>query len=123
MLAIFLGHVFGAALGTRVELGRPLTRRERRDALVKESRFLLLVVPPLGILVVLWLVGISYTRIIQVIVVAGVLSLGFWGGLAGRRARLTGWGLAASVAYGLVVGALILLMQAWLRPGQGNLRQ
>jgi hypothetical protein len=74
-------------LGLGVELRRPLTRRERRDVLVKESRLLLLVVPPLGMLVVLRLVGLSYTRIIQVIVVAGVLSLGFWGGLAGRRAR------------------------------------
>jgi hypothetical protein len=123
MLAIVLGHIFGAALGTRVERGRPLTRRERRNVLVKESRLLLLVVPPLGMLVVLRLVGMSYTRIIQVIVIAGVLWLGFWGGLAGRRARLTGWALVASVAYGLVVGGLILVLQALLRPGQGNLRQ
>jgi hypothetical protein len=29
-VAIFLGHVFGAGLGTRVALGRKLSRRERR---------------------------------------------------------------------------------------------
>ena len=122
MLAIFLGHVFGASLGTRVELGRPLTRRERRDVLVEEARFLLLLVPPLGILVVLSFIGISYTRIIQVVVLAGVLSLGFWGGLAGRRAHLTGWRLVASIVFGLVVGGLVLVLQAFLRPGQGTLR-
>jgi hypothetical protein len=120
--AVFLGHVFGAALGTRVELGRPLTRREHREVLVKESRFLLLLVPPLGILVVLRIAGLSYTRIIQVVVIAGVLSLGFWGAVAGRRARLTGWAMVASVAYGLVIGGLILFLQALLRPGEGSLR-
>ena len=56
------------------------------------------------------------------IVLLGVLSLGFWGGLAGHRARLTGWRLLASIAYGLLVGVLILGLQAILRPGQGNLR-
>jgi hypothetical protein len=121
-LAVFLGHVFGAALGTRVELGRPLTRHEHRDVLVKESRLLLLLVPPLGILVVLRIAGLSYTRIIQVVVIAGVLSLGFWGAVAGRRARLTGWAMVASVAYGLVIGGLILCLQALLRPGEGNLQ-
>ena len=36
ILAIFLSHVFGAALGTRVALGRPLTRGERRAVFVEE---------------------------------------------------------------------------------------
>jgi hypothetical protein len=89
--AIFLSHVFGAALGTRVALGRPLTRRERRAVFVEECRFLLVAVPPLAILVVLAIAGVSYTRIIQVIVLTGVLSLGVWGGVGGRRAWLTGW--------------------------------
>jgi hypothetical protein len=123
MLCIFLGHVFGAALGTRVELGRPLTRREGRRVLVKESRFLLLLVPPLGILVALTIVGVSYTRIIQVIVIVGTLSLGYWGAVAGLRARLTGWALAASIGYGLFLGSLILVLLTLLRPGQGTLRQ
>ena len=45
MLAIFLGHVFGAGMGTRVQFGRPLTGAERRAVFVEESRFLLLLVP------------------------------------------------------------------------------
>ena len=117
ILAIFLGHVFGAALGTRVALGRPLTRRERRTVFVEECRFLLIAVPPLVILVVLTIAGVSYSRIIQVIVVGGVLSLGVWGGAAGRRAGLTGWALVLSVAYGLLLGGIILVLQAVLQPG------
>ena len=71
MLAIFLGHLFGAELGTRVAL-----------------------------------------------VVTGVVSLGVWGGVAGRRAGLTGWRLAAATGYGLLLGCVILALQALLQPGQ-----
>jgi hypothetical protein len=122
ILAIFLGHVFGAALGTRVALGRRLTRHERRAVFVEECRFLLVAVPPLAILVVLAAAGVSYTRIIQVIVLAGVLSLGVWGGVAGRRAGLTGWALVFSIAYGLLLGGIILVLQAMLQPGHDPFR-
>jgi hypothetical protein len=122
ILAIFMGHVFGAALGTRVSLGRPLTRQERRAVFVEECRFLLVAVPPLVILVVLAIVGVSYTRIIQVIVFTGVLSLGIWGGVAGRRAGLTGWALVLSIASGLVLGGIILVLQAVLQPGHEPFR-
>ena len=122
ILAIFLGHVFGAALGIRVAVGRSLTRTERRSVVVEECRFLLVAVPPLAVLAVLDLAGISYSRIIQVIVLGGVLSLGVWGGMAGRRAGLRGWGLVLSVAYGLLVGAIILVLQAFLEPGRNPFR-
>ena len=122
VLAIFLGHVFGAALGTRVAVGRPLTRPERRAVFLEECRFLLVAVPPLAILLVLTMAGVSYSRIIQVIVLTGVLSLGVWGGVAGRRAGLTGWPLVLSIAYGLVLGATILVLQAVLQPGNDPFR-
>jgi hypothetical protein len=122
ILAIFLGHVFGAALGTRVALGRTLSRREHRAVFVEECRFLLVAVLPLAILVVLTIAGVSYTRIIQVIILTGVLSLGVWGGVAGRRAGLTGWALVFSIAYGLLVGGLILVFQALLQPGHDPFR-
>ena len=122
ILAIFLSHVFGAALGTRVALGRPLSRRERRAVFVEECRFLLVAVPPLAILVLLAIAGISYARIIQVIVLTGVLSLGVWGGLAGRRAGVTGWAMVLPIAYGLLLGAIILALQAFLQPGQEPFR-
>jgi hypothetical protein len=121
-VAIFLGHVFGAGLGTRVALGRKSSRRERRAVFVEECRFLLVPVLPLTILVVLAIAGVSYTRIIQVIVLAGVLSLGVWGGVAGRRAGLTGWPLLISIAYGLLVGGIILALQAILQPGHNPFR-
>jgi hypothetical protein len=99
-----------------------LTQHERRAVFAAESRFLLVVVPPVGIFVVLSAADVSYTRIIQVIVISGVLSLGVWGGVAGRRARLTGWALMASIAYGLFVGGIVLVLQAVLQPGHAFLQ-
>ena len=117
VIAIFMSHVFAAALAHRVTLGKPLSRGERRAVLVKESRFLLIAVPPLVLLMLLAAAGVSYNRAISVIIGVGVLSLGFWGGLAGRRSGLTGWPFVVSVLYGLVLGGLILGLQAWLQPG------
>jgi hypothetical protein len=37
ILAIFMGQVFGAALGTRVALDRPLTRHERGQSSWKSA--------------------------------------------------------------------------------------
>jgi Na+/H+ antiporter NhaC len=99
-----------------------LSRRERRAVFVEECRFLLIPVLPLAILVVLAIAGVSYTRIIQVIVLTGVLSLGFWGGVAGQRAGLTGWVLVLSIAYGLLLGGIILVLQAMLQPGNDPFR-
>src|SRR5262245_9585106 len=123
MLAIFFSHLFGAELGTRVAIGRPLTRPERRAAFVEECRFLIVLVPPVFILIVLSVAGVSYGHIIQVIVLAGVASPGVSGGVAGHRAGLTGWGLVASAAYGLLLGGLILALQALLQPGQDPFQQ
>jgi hypothetical protein len=118
ILAIFLSHLFGAELGTRVALGRSLTWRERRAAFVEECRFLIVPVPPILILIALSLAGVSYGRSIQVIILTGVASLGVWGGLAGRRAGLSGWGIVASTAFGLLLGGVFLVLQALLQPGQ-----
>ncbi|HZM66323.1 MAG TPA: hypothetical protein VFC16_08490 [Nakamurella sp.] len=117
VLAIFLSHIFAAALAHRVTTGKRLSARERRAVLVKESRFLLIAVPPLGVLLVLAAVGVSYARAIQVDVGLGVLSLGFWSGLAGRRAGLTGWAFVVAVLYGLGVGGLMVGLHTVLQPG------
>jgi len=45
-----------------------------------------------------------------------------WGGVAGRRAGLTGSCLVLSVLYGLMLGGLVLVLQALLQPGQNPFR-
>ena len=117
VIAMFLSHVFGAVLAHRVEFGRGLTRHERTGVLAAESVFLLLAVPPLALLFVLSAAGVSYPRAIQSILLLGVMSLGFWGGLAGHRSGLAGWAVVACVLCGLAVGATVLVLQAVLQPG------
>ena len=123
VMAIFLSHLFGAELGTRVALGRPMTWRERRKAFVEECRFLVVAIPPVLILIVLSLAGVAYARTIQVIVLVGVASLGVWGGIAGHRAGLTYRGVVMSTACGLLLGCVILVLQALLQPGQQPFQQ
>jgi hypothetical protein len=67
IVAIFASHVFAGVLAKRVQLGRSLTGRERLALLVRESRFLLLALPPLALLSALSAIGLSYTSTIQVI--------------------------------------------------------
>lgn len=117
LLAIFASHLFGSTLAARVKLGRTLSGPERKTLLLTESRFLLVAVPPLTLLAVLAAFGVAYTRIIHVIVLLGIASLGFWAGFAGRIAGLTGWRLTLCVAYGLGMGGLTLVLQAILQPG------
>ena len=117
IVAIFAAHLFAGVLAERLELGRSLTKHERITLIAREARFLLLAVPPMMLLAALSAVGVSYTRTIQVIILAGIASLGFWGGVAGRRTGLTGWRLVLCVTYGLGLGALTLVLQAILQPG------
>ena len=118
IVAMFLSHVFSGVIAKQVALGRSLNGAERMDAVQSEVRFLWLAVPPTMLTVVLHLAGVALTDCIQIIVWVGVASLGFWGGLAGRRAGFTGWQLVLAVLAGLVVGFLVLAIQVFLQPGE-----
>jgi hypothetical protein len=122
VLAMFLSHVYATGLALRVRAGRTLTWEERRSVVQAEAWILLLLVPPFALLTVLNMADVGYTHIVQAIVWTGVVSLGVWCAVAGRRADLRGWALVASVAFGLLLGALILLLQTVLQPGQATLR-
>lgn len=100
VLAMFLSHVFSASLALQVSLGRPVTMAERLAIMRRESRFLLLCVPPLLLTGVLVLIGLSLNDAIRWALLLGTVSLGYWGGLAGRRAGLSGWRLARAVMGG-----------------------
>ena len=117
LLAMFLSHVFAASLAQQVEKGGYLTNVERLTIVRSESRFLLLGVPPLVFIGVLTLLGASLQDATRALPTLGAISLGFFGGVAGRRAGFTGWHLVLAVLAGLMVGALILALQVILQPG------
>jgi hypothetical protein len=119
VVAVFTSHVFSGAIAWRLDLGRTLHGDERVRLLIREARFLLIAVPPLVLLTTLSLFGVPYPRTIQVIILVGIGSLGFWGGVTGRRAGLSASGVAGCALCGLAIGGLTLVLQAILQPGQG----
>jgi hypothetical protein len=117
VLAEVVAHVFAASIAQQVDLERTATNRKRLRIMRAESPFLVVAVPPVAMVVILYLVGVSLSDCIQVVLCVGVMSLGFWGGVAGRRAGLTGWHLALSVVAGLIVGFVVFGLQVLLKPG------
>ena len=121
VLAIFVSHVFAASLARQAELHRRPGRNEAMKIIRTESRFLLLAVPALALLIILTVAGVSLSHAIQAVIFLEGASLGFWGFVAGRRAELTGWPLARTVIFGLIVGLLVLALQVFLQPGKASL--
>jgi hypothetical protein len=118
ILAMFIAHVFSASLARQVAEGRRLRWEERVTIMRAEARFLLLAVPPLAVLAVTQVAGLSLKWSINITVWAGAASLGYWGYIAGRRAGFRRWQLAGAIAGGLLVGLVILVLQVALQPGK-----
>ena len=118
ILAMFLAHVFSAAMAQHVATGRILLRKEWAGLVRSEAPFLMLAVPPLLIVSVLFVVGVTLNDAIRITLLVGTASLGFWGYIAGRRAGFVGWRMVAIVAAGLSIGILVLLIQVFLQPGK-----
>ncbi len=118
VLAIVITHVFSASVALEVELGRRPTRREWITKVRFESGFLLLALPPVAILIILKLAGVSLNDSIRVIIWVEALSLSLWAGLAAHRAGLRGRSLAMAVVAGLVVSGIVLALLVILEPGK-----
>jgi hypothetical protein len=118
VVAMFLAHVFSAAVAQQVELERPITGGDWVGIVRAESRFLLLCVPPLAIVSVLFALGVSLTNAIRVTLWLEAASLGYWGFVAARRSGLVGWRVVGLVVAGLVIGLVVLLLQVALQPGK-----
>ena len=118
VIAIFTSHIFSASLVQQVELGRRPTMREWLATARFESRFLLLAVPPLVVLLVLRFANVTLSDAVQVVIWLEAVSLSFWAGLAAWYAGLRGRSLALSVLGGLAVGTIVLLLQVVLQPGR-----
>lgn len=120
IVAIFTSHVFSSSLVQMVDLGRRPTVGEWLVTVRFESRFLLLAVPPLVVLLLLDLVGFALGDSIRAVIILEALLLGFWAGLAAWYAGLRGRSLALAVVAGLAVSCLVLLLQVTLQPGKAR---
>jgi hypothetical protein len=118
LVAMVIGHVFATSLAAYPALGRRPTRRELLSIVLRESRFLLVCVPQIVLLVVLTLAGLGLNDTVRVLIWTGPAALGFWGGVAARRAGLRRRGIALGVITGVAVGGAVLLLQVFLQPGK-----
>ncbi len=121
VIAICTTHVFSGSLVQLVELGRWPTMREWLVMARFESRFLLLAVPPLVVLLVLRLADVALVDAVRVVIWLEALSLSFWAGLAGWYAGLRGRFLVLSILAGLVISGVVLLLKVVLQPGRAGL--
>jgi hypothetical protein len=118
VVAIFTSHVFSTTLVKQVEFGRRPTRSEWFANVRYESRFLLLVVPPVALLAVLRLATVPLEDCIRVVIFAESLSLSFWTGFAAWLAGLPRRSIVLAVLAGLVVGSVVVAVQVVLQPGR-----
>lgn len=80
-------------------------------------QFMLVAVPPLVVLALTSLVlQQNPSESLRSMLVLGVVSLGFWGGLAGWRVGLRRFRLAMAIAAGLGAGLIVLAFQLALKP-------
>jgi hypothetical protein len=118
VIAIVIGHVFAATVAAYPAVGRRPTRSELLHIVRRESRFLLVCVPQIFLLLVLTLAGLGLNHTVRVLIWVGPALLGFWSGVAARRAGLRARGVALGVILGLAVGGAVLLLQVFLQPGK-----
>jgi hypothetical protein len=117
VVAMVIGHVFAATLAAYAELRRRPNEQELFMIVRSESWFLLVCVPQIVLLLALKLTGVSLDESVRVVIWTSAASLGFWGGVAARRAGLRGRGIALGVMVGLAAGGVVLLVQVFLQPG------
>jgi len=118
VVAMVIGHVFSASLAAYSAMHRPPTQREVLKIVRQQSRFLFVCLPQIVLLFVLTLAGLSLHDTVVVVIWVSAASLGFWGGLAARRAGLGHRGIALGVLAGLAAGGAVLLLRVFLQPGE-----
>ena len=118
VIAIFTSHVFSTTLVLQIELGRRPTRSEWLANVRAESRFLLLAVPPLALLLLLTIATVSLPNSVRAVIWMETLSLAFWTGLAAWIAGLRGRPLVLAALAGLVVSGIVVALQVTLQPGK-----
>jgi hypothetical protein len=116
VVAMVIGHVFSASLAAHAALSRRPNRREVLRIARRESRFVLVCVQQIFLVLVLSLVGLGLNETVRMVIWVSAASLGFWGGLAARRAGLGVRGIALGVMMGFAGGRAVLLLRIFLQP-------
>ena len=109
-----MAHAFSDALDLQIRYQRRLTGADRRHLAASNLQYLYVAIPPMLLIVALGLLQWDANDIIGLVQVMGLLSLGWWGYYAGRKAkvsRLRRWTFAINYA---LMGLIVILVELGL---------
>lgn len=116
-VALALAHTFAEGLDYTVEHGRGISWDRAKFLIGEFLQFVMVAVPPLVVLAVTaWVLQKPPRECLRSMLVLGVLSLGFWGALAGWRSGMRDWRLLVSTVLGLGLGLVVFAFQLVLKP-------
>jgi hypothetical protein len=114
LFALTMAHVFSDALDLQIRKGRRLTGADRRHLLAVNLQYMYIAIPPILLITVLGLMRMPADGVIRIVLLLGLVSLGWWGYFAGRQAgvpRLRRWIFAVNyLVMGMIVIGIELLL-------------
>jgi hypothetical protein len=111
LFALAMAHAFSDALDLQIRYQRRLTGADRRHLAASNLQYLYVAIPPMVLIVVLGLLQWDANDVIALVQVMGLLSLGWWGYYAGRKAnvsQLRRWTFALNYA---LMGLVVILVE------------
>jgi hypothetical protein len=110
LFALAMAHAFSDALDIQIRYQRRLTGHDRRHLLWTNLQYLYVAIPPMLLILGLGLLQWDANVVLEFVQLMGLLSLGWWGYYAGRKAQVSRprrWMFALNYALmGLVVIAV-----------------
>jgi hypothetical protein len=114
LFALAMAHAFSDALDMQIRNQRRLTGHDRRHLLASNLQYLYVAIPPMLLVTVLGILRWDANDVLTLVQVMGLLSLGWWGYYAGRKAglsQLRRWTFAINYSLmGLVVIGVELML-------------
>lgn len=114
LFALAMAHAFSDALDLQIRNQHRLTGHDRRHLAATNLQYLYVAIPPMLLIVALGLLEWDANDVIGIVQLMGLVSLGWWGYYAGRKARvsrLRRWTFAVNYALmGLVVIVVELIL-------------
>jgi hypothetical protein len=89
LFALAMAHAFSDALDMQIRYQRRLTGHDRRHLLWTNLQYLYVAIPPMLLIMVLGLLQWDANDILTLVQTLGLLSLGWWGYYAGRKAQVS----------------------------------
>lgn len=114
VVVYWLAHSYADLAGERLVDGTRLTWRAVRASAVHEVPILTGAALPLTVLIIMWIVGVSLTDAVTAAVYSCAGMIVLVEIIAGVRTELHGWELVGQVAFGVVLGLLVVALKVIL---------